>query len=146
MAKKPSAKFTVFLVILFLLLPIVIIYVSNQGNPFINNKVEQAVVSHLKDRGFSDSDIKDLQVVRSGTDNIDGAYRSRMKVVFNDEPNVEYTFIKLDGGVVMQLCKVKTQGENNTVEPSSIEHQHLNEDCYMPKEEISNSQYKMPVG
>ncbi|RNA68619.1 DUF3139 domain-containing protein [Alteribacter keqinensis] len=131
MNSKPSAMFTMILVALFLLIPPLIVFLHSTGNPITNNQIEQDILAYLEERGYSESDITSYKQIRNADDSLN-THRTRLKVVFEDEPDHGYVYVKMESGDVQQLCTVRRLNSGN-VSGNESDPIHLDDHCYNPE-------------
>lgn len=121
------------ILLLILVAPFTFLFMLQYGNPvsmyIIGPIVEKEVIEYLEENGYAREDLK---VFKShyGKPKVSGAYDPRLFVVFKDEPNVAYLYLKLRGGNVVQYCSAETYSETSRSINRASNPQHLEENCY----------------
>lgn len=107
-------KFLIISLSMIVLIPIVVVYILNNGNPYEEYIVNKNVPAHLEKMGYTDEDIiKQSYVQPKHTINSD-FYHGHYMVVFKDEPHLEYLYgVTKEEKKVVQFCEKETLIDEN---------------------------------
>jgi hypothetical protein len=115
----------------FIGIPNAFLYVLSNGNPINKYYVEKHIPAHLSEMGYSQRDI-DLQgyIEPKYLINKD-VYHGHYRVVFKDEPNLEYLYgKKKNGKEVVQFCEKETRiGDHSYGDMTAEKTNHSEENC-----------------
>lgn len=94
---------------MIVLIVIVAVFILNNGNPYEKYIVNKKVPAHLQKMGYTDADIIEQSYIQPKHTINNSVYHSHYKVVFKDEPHLEYFYgvTKKDKKVV-QFCEKDT--------------------------------------
>ncbi|WP_236035271.1 DUF3139 domain-containing protein [Alkalihalobacterium elongatum] len=104
-----------FLLIAIVSVPFAFLYVLNNGNPYESYLVNKYIPSHLEEMGYSDDDILEQSYIEPKHSINNSVYHGHYKVIFKDEPQLEYLYgVTKKGKQVVQFCEKETLIINNT--------------------------------
>lgn len=70
----------------------VTLYLLNNGNPYHNYLVNKYIPAHLEQLGYTDEDIVDQHMIAPKHGVNHSVYHEHYKVIFKDEPQLEYLY------------------------------------------------------
>ncbi|MBP3950236.1 DUF3139 domain-containing protein [Bacillus sp. YZJH907-2] len=112
-------------------IPFAFIYVLNNGNPYERYLANKYIPSHLEDMGYGEEDIlKQLYIETKHSIN-NNVYHGHYKVIFKDEPQLEYLYgVTKNGKNVVQFCEKETLITSNTYAEMTTEKTiHSEQEC-----------------
>ncbi|MFV8830561.1 DUF3139 domain-containing protein [Alkalihalobacterium sp. APHAB7] len=96
-------------------IPFAFIYVLNNGNPYHKYLVHKYIPSHLEEMGYSDEEILKQSYMETKHTINNSVYHGHYKVIFKDEPQLEYLYgVTKRGKNVVQFCEKETLITSNT--------------------------------
>lgn len=104
--KKPLLIIFIIIALLIVLAPFVILASLTYGNPIMNRWIPIEVEKHLKEIGYTESDVLKQRIeIPKMVINHD-FYHTHYSVIFADEPNIIYYYGKKKFfGEVVQFCE-----------------------------------------
>ncbi|WP_078552854.1 DUF3139 domain-containing protein [Bacillus alkalicellulosilyticus] len=94
------------LMVSIVVVPIGLLYVLNNGNPYTKYLAEKYVPTHLEEVGYSKEDIKQTHYIEPKHLINKDFYHGHYKVIFQDEPTVVYYYgVTKKGKEVIQFCE-----------------------------------------
>ncbi|WP_343031591.1 DUF3139 domain-containing protein [Metabacillus lacus] len=98
-------------------IPFAFLYVLNNGNPYERYLVSKYLPTHLEELGYSDEDILNQSYIETKHSINNSVYHGHYRVVFKDEPHLEYLYGVTRGRKnVVQFCEkeILISGERTT--------------------------------
>ncbi|MDV2884530.1 DUF3139 domain-containing protein [Alkalihalophilus pseudofirmus] len=114
-----------------ILIPISLFYILNNGNPYHKHLVNKHIPQHLEELGYSEEDIIEHAYLQPKHLINNDVYHGHYKVVFADEPQLEYLYgVTKKGKNVVQFCEKETLlGPRHYGEMTTDESNHSEEFC-----------------
>ncbi|MED4082958.1 DUF3139 domain-containing protein [Halalkalibacterium halodurans] len=131
MKKKIIFLLISLILVTFIAVPFVLIYILNHGNPYEKFIVTKNVSTHLEAMGYTDDDLLNQSYIEPKYLINDSVYHGHYKVVFADEPHLEYLYgvTKRDKEVV-QFCEKETFIEESSYwERTTEKTNHSEDEC-----------------
>lgn len=110
MRSKKIAKLILIIIFIGVVAsPFIIIYFLNNGNPYHTYLVNKHIPAHLEELGYTDEDILKQNMIAPKLAVNRSVYYEHYRVIFEDEPEVEYLYgLTKKGKNVVQFCEKNT--------------------------------------
>lgn len=127
--KKIFYTLAIIIGICIIVLPLLFIFVLNNGDPYTKYIVEKHVPNHLEQQGYTEKEIREHGYVEPKESGNDDFYQGQYKVVFKDEPNITYYYgVAKKGKEVKQFCE-KEILQNDVTEYITTTTKHSENTC-----------------
>lgn len=127
--KKLFYTLAIIVGICVIVVPLLFIFVLNNGNPYTKYIVEKHVPNHLEQQGYTEKDLREQIYVEPKEKGQDGFYQGQYKVVFKDEPNITYYYgVMKKDKEVQQFCE-KEIVQNDETEYITTTTKHSESNC-----------------
>lgn len=129
---KDKIRLSILILIVFLMIgiPFSVLYVLNNGNPYTKYLVEKYVPDYLKQKGYSDSEIKLRQYVEPNYLINQEVYHGHYEVIFIDEPNTTYYYgVTKKEKKVIQFCEKDVISKDGVTDTATEPLKHSEENC-----------------
>ena len=127
--KKLFYSIAIIIGICVIVVPLLFIFVLNNGNPYTKYIVEKHVPNHLEQQGYTEKDLREQVYVEPKEASHDGFYQGQYQVVFKDEPNITYYYgVAKKGKEVQQFCE-KEIVQNDATEYITTTTKHSESNC-----------------
>lgn len=127
--KKLFYTLAIIIGICIIVVPLLFIFVLNNGNPYTKYIVEKHVPNHLEQQGYTEKDLHEQIYVEPKEKGQDGFYQGQYKVVFKDEPNITYYYgVEKEGKQVKQFCEKETV-QNDATKYITTTTKHSEDNC-----------------
>jgi len=111
-------------------IPIVSIYLLNNGNPYTKYLANKNVPVYLEKQGYTESDIVESHYVEPKHGTNSDFYHGHYMVIFKDEPEITYYYgITKKGKKVKQFCEKDVLSSDGITDTTTENTKHSEKDC-----------------
>lgn len=129
-AIKKSVWITLSLLLVIILVPVIMIYLLNNGNPYTKYLANKYIPSYIEKQGYKESDIKEMSYVEPKYIINYDFYQGHYMVIFKDEPDVTYYYgLNKKEKIVSQFCEKDKELPNGLLDVVAGETKHSEKQC-----------------
>lgn len=130
MNKKALWKVLSVILLVIIAIPLVFLYVLNNGNPYTKYLADKNVPIYLEKQGYTENDLEESHYTEPKYTIDNEFYQGHYMTIFKDEPNVTYYYgITKEGKQIKQFCEKDKESSDGVTETIEDNTKHSEENC-----------------